>query len=150
MARSQNSFNKKEKEKKRLQKRKEKQQKKEDRKVSSQGADSSLAGMMAYVDENGNIMDSPPDPTRKKEEVNLSSIEIAVPKQQAENLASRRGRVTYFDTNKGYGFISQDGTQERFFVHSSSLSRPVQEGDKVSFVAKRGVKGMDAINVKVI
>ncbi|WP_258104547.1 cold shock domain-containing protein [Marinoscillum sp. MHG1-6] len=149
MARSQNAFNKKEKEKKRQQKRKEKQQKKEERKANPK--DSSLDAMMAYVDADGNILDSPPDEDPKKEEIDASSIEIGIPKKSEEDAnPERRGRVTFFDTNKGFGFINQDGSQERFFVHQSNLSMPIQEGDKVSFIAKKGMKGMDATDVKVI
>lgn len=148
MARSQNAFNKKEKEKKRLQKKKEKQQRKEERKAAP--TDSSLDAMMAYVDEYGNILDSPPEETGKKEEIDASSIEIGVPKKEEEENPERRGRVSFYDTNKGYGFINQDGSQERYFVHSSNLQMPIQEGDKVSFIAQKGAKGMDAVDVKVV
>ena len=63
MARSQETFNKKEKEKKRLKKRQEKQLKKEERKANSKGG--GLENMLAYVDENGHITDTPPDRTKK-------------------------------------------------------------------------------------
>jgi hypothetical protein len=64
MARSQTTFNKKEREKKKLQKRKEKQARREERKELEK--DGSLDNMMAYVDEFGNISDTPPDPDAKK------------------------------------------------------------------------------------
>ena len=65
MGRSQETFSKKEKEKKKLRKRQDKEAKKEDRKAnSSKGKE--LDEMMAYVDENGNITETPPDPTKKK------------------------------------------------------------------------------------
>ena len=68
MARSQETFGKKEKEKKRLKKREEKQKRKEERKANSnKGGD--LDSMLAYVDEYGNITDTPPDPTKKREEI---------------------------------------------------------------------------------
>lgn len=148
MARSQNAFNKKEKEKKRQQKKKEKQERKEERKATASSGD--LEDMLAYVDDEGNIIDAPPEPTQKKE-IKASSIEIGIPKKEKEDPnAERRGRVAFYDMTKGYGFINQDGTQERFFVHSSSLTRQIQEGDKVSFQTKKGLKGMEAINVKVL
>ena len=59
MARSQNSFIKKQKEKKRMKKKEEKQEKKELRKEQSKGGN--LDDMIAYVDEYGNILDSPPE-----------------------------------------------------------------------------------------
>lgn len=149
MARSQNTFNKREKEKKRLQKRKEKQEKKEERKANSTSGD--LDEMLAYVDEYGNITDTPPDPNTKKKEVKASSIEIGVPKKEKEDItAERRGRVAFFNDSKGYGFINQDGTQERYFVHINGLIDQVQEGDKVSFQLEKGAKGMNAVEVKIL
>lgn len=148
MSRSQNQFNKKQKEKKRLEKKQQKQQRKEDRKANSPAGN--LEDMMAYIDEDGNIVDSPPMTVAKKE-IDASEIEISIPKKSEEDtLAERRGRVSFFDTSKGYGFINQDGTQERFFVHQSNLRVPIQEGDKVSFIAKKGLKGPEADDVKVI
>ncbi|MEM9329044.1 MAG: cold shock domain-containing protein [Bacteroidota bacterium] len=147
MARSQNAFNKKQKEKNRQQKKKEKQERKEERKANAQAG--TLENMMAYVDEYGNILDAPPDETAKNE-TDASEIEIGIPKKEDERNAERRGRVAFFDDSKGYGFINQDGSQERFFVHVNNLKEPIQEGDKVSFKAQKGQKGMDAVEVTVI
>lgn len=64
MGRSQASFSKREKEKNKLQKRREKEERKEERKAhSSKGK--SFEEMLAYVDENGNITSTPPDPDKK-------------------------------------------------------------------------------------
>ncbi len=110
-----------------------------------------LDEMLAYVDEFGNITDTPPDPTVKKKEVKASSIEIGVPKKEREDItAERRGKVAFFNDSKGYGFINQDGTQERYFVHINGLIDQVQEGDKVSFQLEKGAKGMNAIEVKIL
>lgn len=149
MARSQNAFNKREKEKKRLQKRQEKQQKKEERKSNSSSND--LEGMMAYLDEDGNIVDTPPDPTVKKKEIKASSIEIGVPRREDEEEdGPRKGRVAFFNDSKGYGFINEDGNQERVFVHINGLKEPIAEGDRVTFEVERGPKGLNAIEVSVI
>ena len=64
MAGSSGTFNKREKEKKRLQKHEEKKVRKEERKANSSGG--GLDSMMAYVDENGVITSTPPDPTKRK------------------------------------------------------------------------------------
>jgi hypothetical protein len=64
MAKSQESINKKDKETKRFKKQKDKQQKSEERKKNSQGG--GLENMMAYVDENGILTNTPPDPTKKR------------------------------------------------------------------------------------
>lgn len=150
MAKSQNDFIKKEKEKKRLQKRKAKQERKEERKANTQSGSSDLQTMMAYVDEDGNIVDTPPE-LQKKSKIDASEIEIGIPKKEKEDPnALRRGRVSYFDGSKGYGFIEQDGSKERFFIHSSNLTQAIAEGDKVLFSPQKGLKGMEATKVQII
>jgi cold shock CspA family protein len=146
MARSQNSFNKQENEKKRLKKRKEKLQKKEEQK--SNPSDGGFDNMIAYVDEFGNITDTPPDLT-KKEKIDVSTIEIAVKRREEEELpAVRNGRIDFFDTSKGFGFIKENGTQEKYFVHVNGLLEAVQEGETVTFELEMGRKGMNAVRVK--
>lgn len=69
MGRSQNSFIKSQKEKQRLQKKKEKEERKKERQENNaKGGD--LSDMMAYVDEYGNIVSTPPgeEPEKKKDE----------------------------------------------------------------------------------
>jgi hypothetical protein len=73
MAKSKATFNKRDKEKKRLQKREEKQLKKEERKANA--GTSSFESMIAYVDENGQLTSTPPDPT-KRVEIDAESIEL--------------------------------------------------------------------------
>lgn len=146
MAKSQNSFNKKENEQKRLKKRKEKLQKKEERKLNA--GEGGLDSMIAYVDENGNLSNTPPDPT-KKQKVDASTIEIGVARREEEAVpAVRSGRIDYFDDSKGFGFIKETGTQEKFFVHVKGLLQEVKEGDMVTFELERGMKGMNAVRVK--
>lgn len=146
MAKSKQSFGKKEREKKRLKKQQEKIEKKQERKASSGGSD--LDSMMAYIDENGNIVDTPPDPSKKKK-IKASNIEIGVPKREKEDFsAERQGKVSYYDDTKGYGFIIDGETQEKYFVHVTGLKEAVTENDKVSFELERGLKGMNAVRVK--
>ncbi|MFK8039196.1 MAG: cold-shock protein [Crocinitomicaceae bacterium] len=147
MARSQETFNKKEKEKKRLKKRQDKLLKKEERKANSEGG--GLDNMMAYVDENGVIVDTPPDPTVKRKEIKASSIEIGVPKREViDTDVENRGKVSFFNTSKGYGFIKDMATQDSYFVHVNGLLEEVVEGDIVTFELERGQKGMNAVRVK--
>ncbi|MDX9751132.1 MAG: cold shock domain-containing protein [Flavobacteriales bacterium] len=144
MARSNASFSKREKEKKRLQKREEKQQRKEERKAGGGGG---LDSMIAYVDENGMIVDTPPDPA-KREEVNAEDIELGVPKREEVVPERRTGKIDFFDTSRGFGFIKETGgPQDRFFVHVSELDAPVQDGDAVTFDVERGPRGMNAVRV---
>lgn len=151
MGRSQETFSKKENEKKRLKKRQEKQQKREERKENS--TDGSLESMMAYVDEYGNITDTPPDPIKKKKavEADASFIEIGVPKQEEEDLTiPKKGKVDFFNESKGFGFIKETGTQEKYFVHVNGLIDDIREGDNVTFELEKGMKGLNAVKVKRI
>lgn len=148
MARPQETFNKKELEKKRLQKRKEKEQRKEERKANAKDG-SSLEDMMAYVDENGNITSTPPDPTKKKV-IKEADIMLGARKIEADEKPSvRTGIVTFFNTSKGFGFIKDSDSKESIFVHSNGLLSAIKENDKVTFETERGFKGLNAIKVKV-
>ena len=150
MARSTETFNKKEKEKKRLKKQKDKSEKAEERKDNVVKG-KSLDEMMAYVDENGNITSTPPDPTKKKKIV-IEDIQIATPKQEAIQPGDliRKGKVTFFNESKGYGFIKDSESQESIFVHINELSEAVGENDKVTFEIEPGQKGMTAVRVKKV
>ncbi|WP_299824853.1 cold shock domain-containing protein [uncultured Pontibacter sp.] len=149
MGRSQETFSKKEKEKKRLKKRQDKEAKKEDRKANSNKGQG-LDDMLAYVDDNGNITSTPPDPTKKKKEIKQEDIQIGVSKQEEPDPADliRKGTVTFFNTSKGYGFIRDHDTQESIFVHQNGLTCPIKENDKVTFEVEKGQKGLNAVNVK--
>ena len=86
------SFTKRDLEKKKQEKRLAKQQKKEERK--SNGT-SSFEDMIAYVDENGMITDTPPTPNNKPQEVDMSTIEVSTPRRTEEPI----GHNTIFNTN---------------------------------------------------
>ncbi|TKG97136.1 cold shock domain-containing protein [Puteibacter caeruleilacunae] len=142
MARSQQTFNKREKEKKREQKRLAKQKKKDERKAQEKaGFDS----MIAYVDENGMITDTPPDLT-KKTKVEAESIQISVPKKEDED-PMHYGTVDYYNHDKGFGFIIDKDSKEKYFVHVNDLNQPITAGDKVTYELARGQRGMNAVNV---
>jgi cold shock protein len=61
-----------------------------------------------------------------------------------------KGTVKFFNESKGFGFISEEGTNKDHFVHISGLIDEVREGDSVEFELKEGKKGMNAVDVKVI
>ncbi|HPH83470.1 MAG TPA: cold shock domain-containing protein [Flavobacteriales bacterium] len=149
MAKSSETFNKKENEKKRLKKKKDKEQKKEDRKAN-EGKAKSFDDMIAYVDENGNLTSTPPDPSKKRV-VNIEEIQIGVAKkeeQEAEDLL-RKGTVSFFNTSKGYGFIKDHVSQESIFVHINGLVDSIKENDKVTFTTEQTPKGKSAVDVKL-
>src|SRR4028119_407752 len=138
MAKSQETFGKKEKQKNKLKQRQEKAEKMEDRRANAKKG-KTLDEMMAYIDENGNLSSTPPDPRRKKV-FNSKDMQIGVPKQEARDQedAIRTGVVTFFNEDKGYGFIKDMQTQESVFIHVNQLSGPIKEHDKVTFEAEMG------------
>jgi cold shock CspA family protein len=147
MGRSQETFGKKEKEKQRLRKRKEKEEKMEERKANATKG-KSLDDMMAYIDENGNISATPPDP-KKKREVNLETIQLGAAQvdAQSEEDLIRTGVITSFFEAKGFGFIKDAVSGDSIFVHINNLSETVQQGDKVTFTLEQTPKGQSAVKV---
>jgi cold shock CspA family protein len=141
------TFNKKEREKKKRQKKKAKAERREERR--EQETSGKLDDMIAYVDEYGNIVDSPPDRS-EEEEIKAEDIVVGVPPKEEEDLSEdRQGKISYFNEDRGYGFIN-DQSGERYFVHVSELKEPVNEGDKVTFGVEKGPKGLVAINVELV
>ena len=65
MAKSKETFNKRQKERKRLKLKQEKREKMEERKANAKKG-KSLDEMLAYIDENGNLSSTPPDPKKRK------------------------------------------------------------------------------------
>lgn len=148
MGRSQESFNKKEVRNKKEKKRKEKEKKRQARKENTKS--NSLDDMIAYVDEHGNITDTPPDPDQK-EEVNAEDIQVSVPRGPLEEIDPiRKGTVTYFNASKGFGFITDQETRESVFVHINNTLEDIREGNLVSFEMEKGQKGPVAVKVQVV
>ncbi len=62
-----------------------------------------------------------------------------------------RGTVKWFNDQKGYGFIEQEGGGGDVFVHYSSISgegfKTLAEGEEVEFELTQGPKGAKAENV---
>jgi cold shock CspA family protein len=140
------SSNKREVSKQKEQKRLEKQKKKEARKVSGKG--NSFEDMIAYVDENGVITSTPPD-MQNKEEIDIDSIEVSVPKKTEDESASIfNGRVEHFNDSKGFGFIKDMGSVNKYFFHISEVEGEIKEGDKVVFELAKGTRGMNAVRIK--
>ncbi|MBO9632423.1 MAG: cold shock domain-containing protein [Chitinophagaceae bacterium] len=149
MAKSKETFNKREKEKQRMKKQQEKQEKMKERK-NNKDQNKDLSSMMAYLDENGNLTDTPPDPSKKKVFLQ-EEIQIGVPK--AEDLPEDQfhtGVVNFFNHQKGFGFIIDNDTRERIFVHANDINVMLNENDKVQYEINKGHKGLVAVNVSLI
>lgn len=140
------SFNKRELEKKKDQKRKEKQLRKDERKA---GGVSSLDEMIAYVDENGMLTDTPPDPNRKQV-VDIEDIAVSTPKKEEVEIVPLNGRVEHFNSDKGFGFIKDTGSTEKYFFHISNAPAEIAEGNIVTFELERGPRGLNATQIVLV
>lgn len=138
------SSNKRELQKKKSEKRQEKQKRKEERKANA--GSGSFEDMIAYVDENGMIIDTPPDPENKVR-INIEDIAVSTPKKEDVEEVRQEGIVEFFNPDKGYGFIKHATTMYKYFFHISSAPATIKEGNKVTFELERGPKGMNAVRI---
>lgn len=62
-----------------------------------------------------------------------------------------KGKVKFFNHEKGFGFITGDDGKD-YFVHSSGLENDVMidEDDSVEFSTEQGDRGLKAVNVKKV
>jgi cold shock protein len=64
------------------------------------------------------------------------------------------GTVKWFNGDKGFGFISQDGGGPDVFVHYTAINgsgyRNLEQGQKVEFEVTQAEKGLQAANVTLI
>ncbi|MBF0565577.1 MAG: cold-shock protein [Nitrospirae bacterium] len=64
------------------------------------------------------------------------------------------GKVKWFNSSKGYGFITDDADGKDIFVHYSSITssgyKTLEDGQKVSFEVETDKKGLRAVKVSII
>ena len=145
MGKSQETFGKKEREKKRLKKKELKNKRKEERKANPEDKGDNIT----YMDVYGNFHDTPPEAAEK---VKAKNIEIGIPQRTAEEEAAdliKKGTVTFFNHSKGYGFIKDKKSGQSVFVHINALTEEIKEGNLVTYETENGPKGPSAVNVKV-
>jgi CspA family cold shock protein len=59
------------------------------------------------------------------------------------------GTVKFFNTSKGFGFITPEDGSKDVFVHQNGLKEDINEGDKVSYDVEESPKGLNDTNVTV-
>ncbi len=58
-------------------------------------------------------------------------------------------------TDKGFGFITKEGSEKDIFFHENSLegdlaTRKLKEGDEVTYEVEETPKGLNAVNIKLV
>lgn len=136
------SYSKKENNKKKAQKKAEKLNKRELRKtVNNKGK--SLDEMLVYVDVLGRLTDVHPSLQDKEKDLLEAS-------KEAKEDMMYQGSIYSYETNKGFGFIKQDTSNDKVFFHFKVLSQEVAVGDTVMFSKQLTEKGYRATRINKI
>jgi CspA family cold shock protein len=90
----------------------------------------------------------------RQEKTLLSSVGLKVqaPNRAAGECQMASGTVKWFNDAKGFGFITPDDGSADLFAHYSAIAssgfKSLQEGQKVTYEAVKGPKGMQASNIQ--
>ncbi|MGY6560359.1 MAG: cold shock domain-containing protein [Nitritalea sp.] len=152
MSKSRETFSKKEKEKKKLKKKQQKVEKRAERQeAKAERGSVSLDEMLVYVDEFGNFTDTPPDETKPKKKIDPNDIHVSTPAGSAAGQREQRtGRVNYFNPMKGYGFIVDQLTSEKYFFHVNDCVEEVTANDLVYYDTAKTPRGVSAVGVSLV
>lgn len=63
---------------------------------------------------------------------------------------TNNGKVKFYNSTKGFGFIKDNNSDNEYFVHATGLLEDIRENDEVSFELTNGKKGLNAVNVKLV
>lgn len=146
MAKPKQTSQKSDREKKKRLKQKEKEEKRVQRKASSNKG-KGFEQMLAYIDHNGRITDTPPDP-KLKVEVKAEDILIGARSFITDKASEiKTGRVAIFNSERNFGFIKDSLSQEKVFFHVSDTNYSVSEGDLINYELSFNPKGSCAVNI---
>ncbi len=140
------TFNKKQRAKKRAKRKREKQMRREEKKNST----SKMPEFM-YVDHDGNLTTQRPDPDDKPE-IDLEDIDVSTPpgEKTAGSRFEKEGFVKFLNADKGYGFIADSNSQNSYFVPIEELGPAARQGSRVTFETGKGPKGPVARSVRMM
>lgn len=68
-------------------------------------------------------------------------------------MSKLKGTIKFFNTQKGFGFITPDSGGKEIFVHTSNVkgdAHALREGQKVEYVEAQGRKGPEATEVTIV
>ena len=101
-------------------------------------------------------------PSERKKRIKTENIKRVKKLQRQKNriqflrkrmvVSMAQGKVKWFNSKKGYGFITEEKTEKDIFLHVSSLEesklRVLKENQKISFEIKKSKNKLQAINLK--
>jgi CspA family cold shock protein len=89
---------------------------------------------------------------REKLDLQRRIEEAGAPPRGRSVLKMASGTVKWFNDAKGFGFITPDDGSADLFAHYSAIAssgfKSLQEGQKVTYEATKGPKGMQASNIQ--
>ena len=81
----------------------------------------------------------------------MEDIIISTPKkEEVDTPQELSGRVEFFDETKGFGFIKDKNSVNKYFFHKSNVESEIKENNIVTFKLERGARGMNAVEVKIV
>ena len=84
----------------------------------------------------------------------LSPVQEAAARPKKEGTAIATGTVKWYDLEKGYGFVYEDGANRDVFLHSADIQEPepkvLYEGHRVQFEVEESERGPRAVEVLVV
>lgn len=137
MAKSQLTFQKKERAKKKQIKKQQKLERREFNKTNNNKG-KSLEEMFAYVDEFGNISDTPPEPLQGNKDKTQNHDEFLF------------GRVSYYNDKGRYGFIRNNLSRETVYFNDNIVGMVLNVDEKVKYKTTRSKQGIQASEVSLL